>query len=78
MAWIFFAFLAKAGDTIKTHTVSIIMAAGSTYDLTSVWDAHDESRVLMLLGKGSPATMQRVRVQIITVQNRRFEQTMLL
>ncbi|MFT9332561.1 phage fiber-tail adaptor protein [Acetobacter persici] len=74
----FSAFLSGAGDTIRTHTVSVITATGSTYDLTSVWDAHDESRVLMMLGSGTPATMQRVRVQIATAQNRRFEQTMRL
>ncbi|MFT8307043.1 hypothetical protein [Acetobacter malorum] len=36
------------------------------------------TRVLMMLGSGPPATMQRVRVQIATTQNRRFEQLMLL
>lgn len=74
----FAPFLAAARDTIKTYTVTVPTAAGSTYDLSSVWDAYDETRVLMLLGSGPRATMQRVRVQIIRMQNRRFEQVMTL
>lgn len=74
----FAPFLGTAGDTIKAHTVTVLTATGSTYDLSSVWDAHDDARVLMMLGSGLPASMQRVRVQIITAQGRRFEQLMLL
>ncbi|WP_281701040.1 hypothetical protein [Acetobacter malorum] len=74
----FSAFMAASGDTIKTHTVTVLTATGSTYDLSPVWDAHDDTRVLMMLGSGPPATMQRIRVQIVSMQNRRFEQLMLL
>ena len=74
----FSAFLTGSGDTIESHTISVQTATGSTYDLTLVWDTHDDTCVLLMLGSGPPSTQQCIRIQIVTAQGRRFEQMMRL
>ncbi|MFS8368845.1 phage fiber-tail adaptor protein [Acetobacter indonesiensis] len=74
----FAAFLSASSDTIKSHTVTVLTASGSTYDLTVVWDGHDEACVRLMLGSGPPSSVQRVSVRILTAQGRQFEQIMQL
>lgn len=72
----FAAFLSASADTIKSHTVTVLTASGSTYDLAVVWDAHDDLCVRLMLGSGPPSSVQRVSVRIVTAQGRQFEQIM--